>query len=57
MVENIKYCPNVYASELSTGTYERIFEKKTLSNIFVRHLFVTKLLKSCSTELSKSRAF
>lgn len=57
MVENIKYCPNVYVSELSTGTYDRLFEKKTLSNIFVKHLFVTKLLKSCSTELSKSRAF
>lgn len=30
MVENIKYCPNVYASELSTGTYKRLLGHKDL---------------------------
>lgn len=30
MVENIKYSPNVYASELSTGTYKRLLGHKDL---------------------------
>lgn len=30
MVGNIKYCPNVYVSELSTGTYKRLLGHKDL---------------------------